>query len=227
MDIYLHPFPNDRNKAIERAKEFLAGNPLFLDTETTGLDNDSEICEIAIIEADGNVLLNTLVKPMQMIPAAATEIHHITNAMVASYPTLAELMPKLEQILRGREVLVYNSEFDEGMLGQSARLGHCEFSEANPGWWYSFRDGNFPGTETPWYRSYWHCVMKLYAKFYGDWNDFHGNYRWIPLSRATMQCGLQLPKDIHRAYADAELTRRIVLFMAEQKVEPIQEQDGG
>src|SRR5207249_12089207 len=36
---------------------------LILDTETTGLDDDDEVIQLAIIDMQGNVLLDTLAKP--------------------------------------------------------------------------------------------------------------------------------------------------------------------
>lgn len=51
----------------EWVQEWLT-NCLILDTETTGLGDDAEIVEIAIIDQDKNVLLNSLVKPSKPIP---------------------------------------------------------------------------------------------------------------------------------------------------------------
>ena len=62
-------------------------NCAILDTETTGLYDDAEIVEISIIDENGGVLLDTLVKPLKPIPAEATAIHGITNEMVATAPT--------------------------------------------------------------------------------------------------------------------------------------------
>ena len=50
-------------------------NCAILDTETTGLYDDAEIVEISIIDENGGVLLDTLVKPLKPIPAEATAIH--------------------------------------------------------------------------------------------------------------------------------------------------------
>jgi DNA polymerase-3 subunit epsilon len=222
MDDY-HPFPEDRAKASKRAQELLALDPLFLDTETTGLDGNSEIVEIAILNAAGETVLDTLVKPTRSIPASAQEIHHITDEMVASAPTFQELMPELERILRGREVLVYNAEFDESMLTASARLNNCAFTEANPPWYWAFKVQDKTESQPAIYKSYWHCIMKLYAKFYGDWNEWHGNYRWIPLARAARYCEIEMPAGIHRARVDAELARQIVKHMAEWQPETKQE----
>ena len=61
-----------RRSAIEMAREMVARRPVYLDTETTGLDEQSEIVEISLIDSDGSVLLDTLVKPLERIPAGAT-----------------------------------------------------------------------------------------------------------------------------------------------------------
>ena len=63
----------------EVALRWLAAQPVFLDTETTGLDNRAEICEIAVLDPEGCTLLDTLVKPRQPIPQAATDVHGISD----------------------------------------------------------------------------------------------------------------------------------------------------
>ena len=202
-----HPFPDDRTQAILRARGYLSLNPLFLDTETTGLSPMDEICEIAIIDAAGQVLINSLVKPSKPIPPGATEIHGISQEMVQSAPTFRDLVPELDRILSGRTVLIYNVEFDVGKLDRSARANG--FSPDVHGAYYPWWMG------TDFAPSLWHCVMELYAAYYGDWNDYHGSYRWQRLGAALGQCGLEVPTSIHRAHADAEMTRRLVLHMAQ------------
>ncbi len=63
---------------------------VILDTETTGL-YDAEIVEIAIINHCGEMLRATLIKPSISIPAEVTEIHGISDAMVADAPTFPEV----------------------------------------------------------------------------------------------------------------------------------------
>ncbi len=208
-----HPYPDDRANAIERAQTYVSLNPLFLDTETTGLSNMDEICEIAVVDLAGTVLLNTFVKCTSPIPERTTEIHGITNEMVKRAPTFKDLLPELERLLRDRDVLVYNVEFDTGKLARSAEAAGCGFLPEKA-WW-----GADPDPVDPASRSCWHDVMELYATYHGDWNDYHMSYRWQRLGAAARQCGIELPPGIHRAHADAELTRRIVLHRAEQKLE--------
>lgn len=205
-----HPFPEDRATTIERVRKYVELNPLFLDTETTGLSDMDEICEIAIVDLAGEVLINSLVKPTKRIPPSTSAIHGITDDLVKDAPTFGDLLPRLEQILRGRTVLIYNAEFDEGKLERSAVANGCQFSFDF--WAHETK----PGV----YEDNWKDVMEPYATFYGDWSEYHHSYRWQRLSTAARQCGIELPAGIHRALADAEMTRRIVLHVAEQK--PIQ-----
>jgi len=207
-----HPYPDDRSNAINRAQIYVSLNPVFVDTETTGLSGDDEICEIAVVDLAGNVLINSLVKPTKPIPQAASEVHGITNEMVAGAPTFRDVLPKLNEVLHGRTVLVYNLEFDEGKIVRSAVANGCKFDF---GFWAHEVD---PGV----YDDNWHCAMELYSAFYGEWNDYHGNYRWQRLANAARQCGITLPAGIHRAHADAEMTRQIVAYIAAQTIEETQ-----
>ena len=109
--------PNTRSLA----RALLADNPLFFDTETTGLDGSAEICDIAIIDAAGQVLLNTLVKPTCPIPPQASAVHGITDADVAEAPTITAIWPELAALLAGaRPLVAYNASFDRRMITQSA-----------------------------------------------------------------------------------------------------------
>lgn len=74
----------------QQAREWLR-NCVILDVETTGLDKYAEIVEISIIDEQGHILLNTLVKPLEPIPDDVIAIHGITNEMVASAPSWAYL----------------------------------------------------------------------------------------------------------------------------------------
>lgn len=87
---------------------------LYLDTETTGLSPrmGATIVEVAIVDDTGRALINSLVNPGKPIPWQATNVHGITNAMVANQPTLTQLMPQIDAVVKNQQVVIYNSAFD-------------------------------------------------------------------------------------------------------------------
>lgn len=165
------------------------GDFIVLDTETTGL-HDGEICQIAIVDALGNVLLDTYVKPVLGIPADATRIHGITNEMVANAPGFPDVVGEIHKLVFARSVLVYNAVYDRKMLHKSAE--HAGINKID---WKTF--------------SNWFCVMEAYAKFYGDWNDYHQSYRWQSLTNACHQQDI-LVLDAHSALGDCLMTLTLV-----------------
>jgi DNA polymerase-3 subunit epsilon len=184
-----------RKEAIAKAQEWLARGAVFLDTETTGTGPNDTIVEIAVVQGNGGVLVDTLVRPLGVIPAEAMAIHHITNEMVQGAPRWNEIWPEVETAMAGRPVVIYNADFDLRMLQQTHFRHWMQWS---------------PPTGTSFF-----CLMKLYAQFRGEWNVQRGNYRWHSLDAAGRQCGIPLPNS-HRARADTLLTRELLSFMAKQ-----------
>lgn len=181
-----------RRSAIRTAASWLADNPLFLDTETTGLESGDQIVEIAVLDAQGKVLLNTLVKPTCPMSAEAAAVHGIAEAELANAPGFADIAPTLYALLENRTVVVYNVAFDRQMIAQTARAH---------------------GLDAPPVGS-WACAMELYAEFYGVWSSYYDSYKWQSLEDAAMQCGIKALV-LHRAAGDAELARRVLLYVAE------------
>ena len=100
-------------------EKWINGSYVIIDTETTGLKVDDEIIEIAIINMRGDVLLNTLVKPVNTIPPEATKINNITNEMVASAPVWRDVFPLVKDIISNYKWLAWNSRFDARMMVQT------------------------------------------------------------------------------------------------------------
>jgi DNA polymerase-3 subunit epsilon len=185
-----------RQQAIYIAQQRLKQNPVFIDTETTGLDRQAEIVEIAIIDHDGTVLLDELVKPLRLpIPASATAIHHITDKAVENAKTWPVLWPTIRSILFGRVIGFYNEEFDMRMLQQT-----------------------HSGYGLPWKESFQtFCIMKLYAQFAGQWDPRRRAYQYHSLENAGRQCNIPLPNS-HRAADDTQLTRALLHYIANHPV---------
>jgi DNA polymerase-3 subunit epsilon len=182
-----------RPGAIKEAQAMLAANPVYLDTETTGMHFNSEVIEIGIIDDQEQVLFDTLVRPRGKMDPAAGRIHGITSEMLKEAPTWEQIWPQAEAVLRGRRVGVYNVEFDLRLLKQSCKQAWLT---------WALPETNF------------FDVMKIYARFYGDWDTFRKSYRFQSLEMAGRQSGIRLPNS-HRAIDDCLLTRALLHFMAE------------
>ena len=83
-----------RQQVVNYARTKIKSDPIYLDTETTGLENTDEIIEIAIVNSEGRVVFESFIKPQKPIPASATAINHITNQMVANFPSWLEIIAR-------------------------------------------------------------------------------------------------------------------------------------
>lgn len=175
--------------AMVRNQDFLV-----LDTETTGLDNHSEVVQIAIVHASGEIYLDELVRPVHGIPLAASRIHGITNQQVSDAPSWAYIVPKVHKLVEGRDVVIYNANYDMSIMNQSSRAILSQMD-----WRYQVN-------------RYW-CAMLMYAEFVGDWNDYRNSYRWHKLGVAIHQQRLPFDK-AHTARGDAVMTLALVNKMA-------------
>jgi DNA polymerase-3 subunit epsilon len=181
---------NARDEAIEWARS-VVNDPgaVILDTETTGLDSDDVIIEIAVIDTAGNTLLDTLVRPLKAIPEQATAIHGINSEMCQDAPEWLEVDRQLRWILRNEpRVIIYNAGFDDQMLYQTYHA---------------------TGLDTEWAeqaRKRTECAMVQYAAFYGEWSEFHGSFRWQRLRGG------------HRALGDCRSTLDLIRHMAGSKL---------
>lgn len=153
---------NMSRSAAQRAREILESNPLFFDTETTGLGPTDEIVEVGIVDAEGRTLLQGLVRPVSRIPSDVVAVHGITNDMVRDAPTWQEIWHRVKTLFTGRPVGIFNAEFDLRMMRQSHER-------------HGFEGRPMGGNDF--------CVMKLYARSYGERLGIR-NARWQGLQKA-------------------------------------------
>ena len=181
-----HPFPKLKNEAIQLAGQCFQAKEacVILDTETTGLGNGDEVIEIAVIGLDGELLLDTLIKPKKRrsIPKEAYAVHGISMEMLKEAPSYADIQQSLADLLHQKTVLVYNSEFDERLLMQTAIKNGFDIPAAN-----------------------WMCIMKMYSAFRGEIVSRKGqqDFRWH-----------KLPNAGHRAVEDCYAALEVLKIMA-------------
>jgi DNA polymerase-3 subunit epsilon len=92
---------------------------IYYDTETTGVKPDKDrVIEIAAFDPVRNQTFERFVNPGCPIPPEATAIHNITNEMVASAPSFAEVGAEFIKFCEGDVVLIAhnNDNFDYHFL---------------------------------------------------------------------------------------------------------------
>ncbi|MGO4956457.1 DEDD exonuclease domain-containing protein [Luteococcus sp. Sow4_B9] len=100
---------------------------VVVDLETTGGGPDSAITEVGAVKVRGGEVLGefqTLVDPETHIPASIAVLTGITDRMVASSPTISQVLPSFLEFARGSVLVAHNAGFDIGFLKRA-----CERQE--------------------------------------------------------------------------------------------------
>ena len=185
-------FPVAHPRTMQSARDLMALNPVFLDTETTGTGANDLIIEVGIVDLEGNTLFDALVNPGIPIPAESSAVNEITDEMVADKPTWGQIWHEIEAVLRNRAIGIYNADFDMRLLKQS-------IEQAGLPW--TLNDNQA------------FCVMNLFAAWYGEWNKRHSDFKSQKLEFAGRFCQIDLPNS-HHAVDDARLTAALMRYLA-------------
>ena len=179
--------------------ELLDERCVILDTETTGLNNTAEIIEISLIDANGNVLLNTLVKPKRKMRSdnKAVSIHGITNEMLKNAPKWEDIHNTFCNLISGKRVVIYNAKYDVRLLEQTANKYGLTIPELNP-----------------------ECAMMIYGAWEGTKNVYDSGYKWHKLEDAARKLGVNVQGKQHRALTDCLMTLGVLKKLREFQPKP-------
>lgn len=159
---------------------------ICFDTETTGLyacgEDADEILTISIIYRDGSVAFDGRFRPAHKKEwPYASAVNGIYPEDVADLPTIDAALPELAGIFAAAdEVIGYNVGFDLGFLsalGIRPKEGAAVID-----------------------------TMRLFAEEMGEWDDYHGDYRWWKLVDAADRIGYEWTGAAHGSLADAYAT---------------------
>jgi len=169
---------------------------VVLDTETTGLNRfrPDQAVEIAVVGSNGETLFDSLVRPTIGMDAGAARVHGITDEMLASAPSFADVAEELTAVLQGKEIFIYNAGYDVPILDNTASAAGVVLP---------------PLSAT--------CLMLAYAEFWGRVHHYYGTFVWQKLTRAVVQQGIDCSDlTAHRALGDAVMTWRLLGRMRER-----------
>ena len=114
---------------------------VYLDTETTGLSAEDEIVELTIIDDNEDVLINTLMKPVNHAYwPGAERVHGISPIDVRHAPTQKQITDKIRDAVRDTRVVIYNAPYDSQYLPEleeaaEVRCAMREFADWNKSKW--------------------------------------------------------------------------------------------
>lgn len=149
----------DTAEATAWAKKLLRRKDwVILDTETTGLDANAEICQIGICNHLGQPIMNTLVKPGVGMSIGAYMVHGISDDDFKNSPMFPDIYGELQRVVHGKTVIIYNAKFDRRIIR------HCCLT-------YNLPVIRCKAIE---------CLMEQYSRWYPHYRK-RGGYKWKKL----------------------------------------------
>ncbi|NJD60028.1 MAG: hypothetical protein FIA98_11595, partial [Anaerolineae bacterium] len=165
---------------------------------TTGALELDDVVEIAILACAGKPMVDELVKPKRHIRATATEVHGVTDDMVDNAPRWAEILPRIEEILIGKKVCVYDLANELLALQNSYQNIHQR---------WVLDTSNF------------YNLMDLFSRYRNERDPRTGQLLTYTLEEAARLVGIDIEIiAFRRAHEDAWLMRAILLAIAGWKV---------
>ena len=95
---------------------------LVIDLETTGLDENAEIVEAAVVGPGGDTLFDAVVRPRTPPDPATSRVHGLTAATLDGAAPYERVHGVLETIMGGRLVIAYNAAFDRQVLAHTCQV---------------------------------------------------------------------------------------------------------
>ena len=150
----------------------------FLDTETTGLDGEDQIIELAIVDGYGKPLFDRRFKPSVAVSDGALYVHGISNEDLAGEAEWTDAIDEIQSILIGKTAYIFNSSFDRRML-----INTCKAFDVDLDWLKSVKS---------------RCMMDISAAAFGSTNK----YGSISLADAVLCANVEWRGKAHSALSD-------------------------
>lgn len=105
---------------------------LIVDTETVGAGSTTEIIEIAFGDAMGEIIFQSLVRPVFNTGARLSKESRFDKAELEGAPYWTDIWPQVSELVRNRLLIAYNAGFDRRALAASCER-HNQATEER-GW---------------------------------------------------------------------------------------------
>lgn len=178
-------------RVIDKHITQLNSDTVYMDTETTGLDESAEIVSIATqcgIETHYKYILPVDIHKLTVKGKngkSASDFNRIKPSDLVNAPIFPEIYEKIKTLLEGKTVVTYG-DFDKKMLDRVCKqhdLPEIEFDNVN--------------------------LMTIYAEYHGEPGK-RGGHKWQTLSDAYFQMTKRKLENAHDAMADVQAMVDIV-----------------
>ena len=105
---------------------------LLIDTETVGYGPQIEIIEIALGDVNGNIIFETLVRPMFNPLPTPSRHKRFAREEFEDAPVWPDVWPRLAPLIDGKLLVAYNAAFDRRAL--AATCARFRQSSTERGW---------------------------------------------------------------------------------------------
>lgn len=153
-------------------------NIICLDTETTGNTIKDEILQLSIIDGNGNILFNHLIKPdSKKSWPEAEKVNHIHPYMLLNErPFSAYRLEVIDIIAEANMIVGYNLDFDLGFIRRKCK----ETGEDED---YQRLNKALVAASNK------YDVMLIYAPIAAEWNEYFSDFKWQNLSTCADALG--------------------------------------
>tara|TARA_R110002167_G_scaffold188319_1_gene389859 strand:+ start:32974 stop:33573 length:600 start_codon:yes stop_codon:yes gene_type:complete len=187
------------------AAQWLLENAVILDAETTGLDENARIMEIAIIDGQsGRQLQNNLVECHREPDPEAFALHGITSTMTLACGITVQQLDELLDIVALNEnkwITSFNLPFEYRMIIQTI------YNNADPIEPFQQYEQGQPL-----------CIMELANRHlhqHLEWDFEQSKFKRLSLARCCEIAGVEFTGQAHRALPDAIAARDLLVAIAE------------
>ncbi len=113
----------EQGKAIQRAADLLTAGLVVIDLETSAEPEDPNawIIEIGLVDAQGETLLDTKLKPGVRVKPVVERITGLEERELEKAPGFEQVYPRLKELLQGKPLGAYGAENDQAALERAVQ----------------------------------------------------------------------------------------------------------
>jgi len=116
----------DKDLAIWRFENILNEDTLLLGLAITGEGKLDEIIEVCLVDLDGNILMEQLIRPTVTVSEQAHKINGISFNDLVDEPSYLSIYTELLELVEGKMVCIYNADLGARIVRQTSQKYNLE-----------------------------------------------------------------------------------------------------